>query len=73
MITRASSPRKGGGVHHIAVRPTDYDRALADTAGKGQQPVLSGVFGPGVRVAYLPTEEDLGVIVEIFSLDPAPD
>jgi methylmalonyl-CoA/ethylmalonyl-CoA epimerase len=63
---------KGGGVHHIAVRPTDFDQALADIANKGDQPVLSGVFGPGIRVAYLPTEEDLGVIVEIFSRDPAP-
>ena len=64
---------KGGGVHHIAVRPANYDRALADMAEKGQDPVLNGVFGPGIRVAYLPTEDDLGVIVEIFSLDPAPN
>jgi glyoxalase/bleomycin resistance protein/dioxygenase superfamily protein len=63
---------KGGGVHHIAVRPTNYDQALADVANKGHQPVLSGVFGPGIRVAYLPTEDDLGVILEIFSRDPAP-
>jgi len=64
---------KGGGVHHIAVAPTDYDRSLADLAAKGQEPVLSGTFGPGIRVAYLPTEHDLGVIVEIFSRDPAPE
>jgi glyoxalase/bleomycin resistance protein/dioxygenase superfamily protein len=63
---------KGGGVHHIAVRPTNYDQALADVANKGDQPVLSGIFGPGIRVAYLPTEDDLGVILEIFSRDPAP-
>jgi hypothetical protein len=36
-------------------------------------PVLSGTFGPGIRVAYLPTEQSLGVIVEIFSRDPAPE
>lgn len=64
---------KGGGVHHIAVAPTNFDQALADLAGKGQEPVLSGIFGPGIRVAYLPTEEDLGVIVEIFSRDPGPE
>jgi methylmalonyl-CoA/ethylmalonyl-CoA epimerase len=64
---------KGGGVHHIAVAPANYDQALADIAEKGQEAVLSGVFGPGIRVAYLPTEQDLGVIVEIFSRDPAPD
>ena len=63
---------KGGGVHHIAVAPTNYDQALADIAARGQAPVLSGIFGPGIRVAYLPTEQELGVIVEIFSRDPAP-
>jgi methylmalonyl-CoA/ethylmalonyl-CoA epimerase len=63
---------KGGGVHHIAVAPTDFDQALADIAKRGQEAVLSGTFGPGIRVAYLPTEQDLGVIVEIFSRDPGP-
>jgi methylmalonyl-CoA/ethylmalonyl-CoA epimerase len=58
---------KGGGVHHIAVAPTNYDQALTDIAKRGQEPVLSGTFGPGIRVAYLPTEQDLGVILEIFS------
>ena len=60
---------KGGGVHHIAVAPTNFDQMLADIAAKGQEAVLSGTFGPGIRVAYLPTEQDLGVIVEIFSRD----
>lgn len=60
---------KGGGVHHIAVAPANYDQALANIAEKGREAVLSGVFGPGIRVAYLPTEQDLGVIVEIFSRD----
>lgn len=64
---------RGGGVHHIAVRPTNFDQAVAEIAVKGKEPVLSGTFGPDIRVAYLPTEDDLGVIVEIFSLDPAPD
>ena len=64
---------KGGGVHHIAVAPANFDQALADIAAKGQETVLSGTFGPDIRVAYLPTEQDLGVIVEIFSRDPAPE
>lgn len=63
---------KGGGVHHIAVAPTNFDQSVADVAAKGQETVLSGTFGPGIRVAYLPTEQDLGVIIEIFSRDPAP-
>jgi hypothetical protein len=61
---------KGEGVHHIAVAPTNYDHALAEEAKRGREAVLSGTFG-GFRVAYLPTEHDLGVIVEIFSDDRA--
>ena len=61
---------KGEGVHHIAVAPTNYDQALADQAKKGNEAVLSGTFS-GIRVAYLPTEHDLGMILEIFSRTPA--
>src|SRR6266566_9713882 len=61
---------KGEGVHHIAVAPTNYDQALADQAKKGNEAVLSGTFS-GIRVAYLPTERDLGMILEIFSRTPA--
>jgi len=71
---------KGEGVHHVAVVPTNFDRSLADLASNGREAVLSGTFRPasdpssrGFRVAYLPTEQDLGVIVEIFSSDPAPE
>ncbi len=71
---------KGEGVHHIAVAPTNFDRSLADMANNGHEAVLSGTFRPstdpasgGIRVAYLPTAQDLGVIVEIFSLDSAPE
>jgi hypothetical protein len=38
----------------------------------GHEAVLRGTFS-GIRAAYLPTEQDLGVIVEIFSRDPAPE
>jgi methylmalonyl-CoA/ethylmalonyl-CoA epimerase len=63
---------KGEGVHHIAVAPADYDRAVAAEVKRGRAAVLSGMFG-GFRVAYLPTEHDLGVIVEIFSDDRSPE
>jgi Glyoxalase/Bleomycin resistance protein/Dioxygenase superfamily len=59
---------KGEGVHHIAVAPTNYDHALTEEARRGREAVLSGTFS-GFRVAYLPTEHDLGVILEIFSDD----
>jgi len=56
---------KGGGVHHIAVTTPNFDEALTAPAQRGHDLVLSGTFS-GVRVAYLPTDRDLGVILEIF-------
>jgi Glyoxalase/Bleomycin resistance protein/Dioxygenase superfamily len=63
---------KGEGVHHIAVAVTDYDGSLADQVARGREAVLSGEFR-GIKVAYLPTEGDLGVILETFGRDPAPE
>ena len=56
---------KGGGVHHIAVATPNFDEAVAGPAQRGHELVLSGTFS-GVRVAYLPTDRDLGVILEVF-------
>jgi len=57
---------KGGGVHHIAVAPESYDELVAREAKRGNDLVLSGEF-EGVKIAYLDTHRDLGVILEIFS------
>jgi methylmalonyl-CoA/ethylmalonyl-CoA epimerase len=57
---------KGGGVHHIAVAAQSFDEMLAMAAKRGTDVVLSGEF-EGVKVAYLGTDRDLGVILEIFS------
>jgi methylmalonyl-CoA/ethylmalonyl-CoA epimerase len=57
---------KGGGVHHIAVAAQSFDEMLAMEAERGIDVVLSGEF-EGVRVAYLGTDRDLGVLLEIFS------
>jgi methylmalonyl-CoA/ethylmalonyl-CoA epimerase len=62
---------KGGGVHHIAVAARSFDKMLAMAAERGIDVPLSGEF-EGVRVAYLGTERDLGVILEIFSGMPNP-
>jgi Glyoxalase/Bleomycin resistance protein/Dioxygenase superfamily len=63
---------KGEGLHHIAVATPDFDEAVAAQAETGNELVLSGEFG-GVRVAYLPTDLDLGVITEIYSGTPGGD
>jgi len=57
---------KGGGVHHIAVATPRFDDAVAAQAKQGNTLVLSGTFS-GAKIAYLPTDRDLGVILEIFS------
>ena len=63
---------KGEGVHHIAVATPSFDEAVADQSEKGKNLVLSGEFS-GIRVAYLATDRELGVITEIFSGTPSAD
>jgi methylmalonyl-CoA/ethylmalonyl-CoA epimerase len=57
---------KGGGVHHIAVAAQNFDEMLAAETKRGVDVVLSGEF-EGVKVAYLGTDRELGVILEIYS------
>src|SRR5208282_4435865 len=60
---------KGGGVHHIAVAAQSFDNMLTTEAKRRKELVLSGEF-EGIKVAYLDTEADLGVTLEIFSGSP---
>lgn len=55
---------KGPGVHHIAVAAANFEESVAE-AERGPGLVGSGRLG-GTRVAYLGTDRDLGVILEIF-------
>lgn len=57
---------KGEGVHHIAVATPNYDAVVAKQIQRGHTLPLSGTFS-GVNVSYLPTDRDLGVILEVFS------
>lgn len=57
---------KGEGVHHIAAATPSFDDAVAAQSARGNNLVLSGEFS-GIKVAYLPTERDLGTIIEIAS------
>jgi methylmalonyl-CoA/ethylmalonyl-CoA epimerase len=63
---------KGEGVHHIAVTTPHFDEAVAAQAKQGNKLPLSGTFS-GTKVAYLPTDRDLGVILEIYSGNPNPE
>ena len=60
---------KGEGVHHIAVATPNFDDAVAEQAMRGDDLVLSGTFS-GVKLAYLPSDRDLGVTIEIFEGTP---
>jgi hypothetical protein len=59
---------KGEGVQHVAVATLDFDETVAQVDRRNGV-ILSGEFGGG-RVAYLGTDRDLGVIIEIFSGSP---
>jgi methylmalonyl-CoA/ethylmalonyl-CoA epimerase len=57
---------KGPGLHHVAVgAPTSYAETLETLKAKGHRVVQSGKYN-GVTFAYLSTDDDLGVITEIF-------
>jgi hypothetical protein len=52
-----------------AVATPKFDYMMATQAKQGNNLVLSGTFS-GAKVAYLPTDRDLKVIIEIFSGTP---
>jgi methylmalonyl-CoA/ethylmalonyl-CoA epimerase len=61
---------KGEGVHHIAVAAANFDETLAAEAERGNELVLSAELGAkysGIKVAYLGTQRDLGVTLEVFN------
>ncbi len=60
---------KGEGVHHIALATPNFDDVVAEQIQRGNTLPLSGSFS-GVKNAYLPTDRDLGVFIEIFSGTP---
>ena len=55
---------KGEGIHHVAVATPNFDETVA-RAERENNVILSCEFG-GARVAYLATERDLGVVLEVF-------
>jgi methylmalonyl-CoA/ethylmalonyl-CoA epimerase len=56
---------KGEGVHHIAVATPSFERTITHADRKNDL-ILSCEVG-GTQAAFLPTERDLGVILEVFS------
>jgi methylmalonyl-CoA/ethylmalonyl-CoA epimerase len=60
---------KGEGLHHVAVGSADFAATIDEAREKGRRVLQSG-FYQGASFAYLSTDEDLGVITEIFDWPP---
>jgi hypothetical protein len=63
---------RGPGLHHVGVAVASYEDALAEAAERGQDVLLGGQY-QRIEFAYLATDDDLGVITEIFSGAPGED
>jgi len=63
---------RGEGVHHVGLAVPDYAGAIAALEGKGREVLFGGEYN-GVTFAYLATDDDLGVITEIFDAPPGID
>lgn len=65
--------KRGPGLHHVAFRATDIDRALAACREQGLRPLnetpLPGAHGK--RVVFLHPQDTGGVLVEICAVDDA--
>ena len=60
---------KGEGVHHVAVATADFDETVARAERKDG--VMLSCKHSGIDIAYLDTQRDLGVTIEIFSGMPS--
>ena len=60
---------KGEGVHHVAVATSDFGEAVARAERKDG--VMLRCEHSGIDIAYLDTQRDLGVVLEVFSGMPS--
>ena len=60
---------KGEGVHHVAVATPDFDETVARAERKDG--LMLRCEHSGIDIAYLDTQRDLGVTIEIFSGMPS--
>ena len=60
---------EGGGVHHVAVATPDFGETVARAEREGG--VMLRCEHGGIDIAYLDTQRDLGVVLEVFSGMPS--
>lgn len=57
--------RKGYGLHHLGIRTDNMEESVKEMEAKGFRVLQSG-NRPGIKWAYLSTEEQTGVIFELL-------
>lgn len=57
--------RKGYGLHHLGIKTDNMENGMEEMQARGFQVIQSG-DRPGVKWAYLNTEEQTGVIFELI-------
>ena len=60
---------KGEGIHHVAVATPDFDGTVA--RAEREDGLMLRCEHSGVDIAYLDTQRDLGVVLEVFSGRPS--
>jgi len=63
--------RKGYGLHHLGIRTDNMEQSVKEMEARGFHVTQSG-NRPGVKWAYLNTEEQTGVIFELLEKKPPP-
>ena len=61
--------RKGYGLHHLGIKTENMEQSVKEMQDKGFKVIQSG-NRPGVKWAYLSTEEETGVIFELLEKKP---
>jgi len=67
--------RRGYGLHHLAIRTDNMEQSIEEMQAKGFKVIQSG-NRPGVKWAYLDTEQQTGIIFELVEwkqLKQSPD
>jgi len=57
--------RKGYGLHHLGIKTEDMEQTVKEMKSKGFEVIQSG-NRPGVKWAYLSTEQQVGLIFELI-------
>jgi len=63
--------RKGYGLHHLGLKTENMERSVKEMDDKGFKVIQSG-NRPGVKWAYLNTEEEAGLIFELLERKTIP-